>query len=392
MTAHFSPSTSSISSYLSPTLATIRLTALAHNLSELRRVIAPTCEVLAIVKADGYGHGSVVIAETLARLGITKFGVSTIQEGVTLRESGLTGAIIVLGGIFSWQLRDLIHYELTPVISDATLAQQLGRELSASHIPFPVHVKIDTGMRRLGLDPKTLFEFLDSPLFHGPLRLESLMTHLADADNQDPQNTLRQLEQFQATAKHLRSQGVIIPSLHVANTAGIVSYPQSHYDMVRPGLLLYGYQPILSTAMPLNLKPVFGLSTKVVQVRSVAAHETLSYNGAYRTTRPSRIGILPIGYAHGYNRRLSNTGEVLIGNTRVPIVGKICMDMTLIDITDVPDGQVGDEVILLGSQGDETISANDIANWQESIPYEVLCSIGPRVNRVYEPLTEIGNE
>ncbi|MFB3114608.1 MAG: alanine racemase [Nitrospirales bacterium] len=388
MTAFLSPATSSLSSYLSPTIATINLSVLAHNLVELRRFLAPGCEILAIVKADGYGHGSIVIAETLAHLGISKFGVATIQEGVTLREAGLTGTIIVLGGIFSRQLQDLLHYQLTPVISDTDLAQQLGKALSTDQTPFPVHVKVDTGMSRLGLKPEAVLNLLDSPLFRGPLVIESLMTHLADADNPDPTFTLQQLSQFQAMAEQLRLKGITIPCLHVANTAGMVLHPQSHLDMVRPGLLLYGYLPPQHiTPIPLALKPVLSLSTQIVQTRTIAAGESLSYSGAYRTTRPSRIGILPIGYTHGYNRLLSNGGEVLVENTRVPIVGTICMDMTLIDITDVPEARVESNVVLLGSQGTETISAIDIANWQESIPYEVLCNIGPRVNRVYEPLT-----
>jgi len=314
--------------------------------------------------------------------------LATIQEGVTLREAGLTGTIIVLGAIFSGQLQDLLHYQLTPVISDTDLAQQLGNALSTDQAPFPVHVKVDTGMSRLGLKPEEIPILLDSPLFRGPLVLESLMTHLADADNPDPTFTLQQLSQFQSIAEQLRLKGITIPCLHVANTAGMVLHTQSHLDMVRPGLLLYGYLPPQHiTPIPIDLKPVLSLSTQIVQTRTVAAGEPLSYSGAYRTTRPSRIGILPIGYTHGYNRLLSNRGEVLVENTRVPIVGTICMDMTLVDITDVPKARVGSDVVLLGSQGTETISAIDIANWQESIPYEVLCNIGPRVNRVYEPLS-----
>jgi len=385
MAASLSPATSS---YLSPTTATINLSALAHNLAVLRRFLSPHCEILAIVKADGYGHGSIVITKTLAHLGISKFGVATIQEGVTLRKAGLTGTIIVLGAIFSGQLQDLLHYQLTPVISDTDLAQQLGNALSTNQAPFPVHVKVDTGMSRLGLKPEEVPILLDSPLFRGPLVLESLMTHLADADNPDPTFTLQQLSQFQSIAKQLRLKGITIPYLHVANTAGMVLHTQSHLDMVRPGLLLYGYLPPQHiTPIPLDLKPVLSLSTKIVQTRTVAAGEPLSYSGAYRTPRPSRIGILPIGYTHGYNRLLSNRGEVLVENTRVPIVGTICMDMTLVDITAVPEARVGSDVVVLGSQGTETISAIDIANWQESIPYEVLCNIGPRVNRVYEPLS-----
>jgi len=382
MPASLSPPTPSVFSHLSPTTATIHLSALAHNLSELRRVLAPQCEILAIVKADGYGHGSIVMAETLAQCGVTKFGVATIQEGAVLRDAGITGTIVVLGGIFSWQLQDLLHYQLTPVISDVGITQALVEILPPHQTPFPVHVKVDTGMRRLGITPDTLPDFLHSPIFQGPLVLNGLMTHLADADNPDQTLTLHQLEQFEGTAKGLQEK----PTRHAANTAGIVSYPQAHYDMVRPGLLLYGYLPSVAAATSWALQPVLTLSTKVVQIRRVAAGEPLSYNGLYRTTRPSRIGILPIGYAHGYNRRLSNGGHVLVGNRRVPIVGRICMDMTLIDLTDVPEARVEDDVVLLGKQGPEMISAVDLANWQDSIPYEVLCNIGPRVNRVYEPL------
>lgn len=387
MAASLSLVTPPVASSLSPTTAIIHLPALAHNLAVLRTFLAPRCEILAVVKADGYGHGGIVIAKTLAQLGIIKFGVATIQEGVALREAGLTGSIIVLGATFSWQLQDLIHYQLTPVISDADTADQFAKELSPAQTPYAVHIKVDTGMRRLGLSPDALVSLLDSPLFQGPLVLESLMTHLADADSVDPTFTHRQLAEFQSTAEQLRHKGVTIPCLHAANTAGIVAHPQSHLDMVRPGLLLYGYQPKLPFATALDLKPVLSLVTKLAQTKSVEAGEPLSYNGIFQTSRPSRIGILPIGYAHGYNRRLSNQGKVLIGNTRVPIVGRICMDMTLIDITDVPEAQVGDEVVLLGKQGQESITATEIAHWQDSIPYEVLCGIGPRVNRKYEPLT-----
>jgi len=386
MTTSLSPPPASVSSYLSPTIATIDLSTLAHNLTELRRNLDLSCTILAIVKADGYGHGSIMVTKALVKLGITKFGVSTIQEGAILREAGIQETIIIMGGILCSQIRDILHYQLTPVISDIGIAQQLVNELSPKQMPFPIHVKVDTGMKRLGFDPGSLSEFLTSDLFQGPLVLESLMTHLADADNPDPSFTIQQLTEFQAIARQLRQQEITIPFLHSANTAGIVSFPESHMDMVRPGLLLYGYAPSHSAMHNLSLKPVLSLSTKVVQTRTVAANKPLSYNGIYQTTRTSRIGVLPIGYAHGYNRLLSKHGYVLIGNARAPIVGRICMDMTLIDLTEIPKSQVGDDVILIGQQGTETISAIDLATWQHSVPYEVLCSIGPKVNRVYEPI------
>ena len=297
--------------------------------------------------------------------------------------NGLKADIIVMGGLLPDQLPDLVHHRLTPVLSSLKIAKQLGDNVRSSPHAYAVHVKVDTGMRRLGVARDQLVSFLGDSLFSGPLTITGLMTHFADADSDDPTFTNQQIARFQ----ELTSLFPRIPVCHAANTAAILSYPSSYFGMVRPGLMLYGYAPTIRLQHATDLQQAMRLTTTIVHVRNVHAGEPLSYNGIYRTTKPSRIAILPIGYSHGFDRRLGNHGWVLVGEHRAPIVGNICMDMTFVDITDFPMMKPGDEVVLLGTQGDNTISAHDLAEWQGTIPYEVLCGIGPRVRRVYEPLS-----
>lgn len=379
------------SSALSPTLVTIHLPALAHNLGELRRVLAPHVEILAVIKADGYGHGYKAVAETLSRLGIRRFGVATVQEGMFLREAGVREDIMVMGGILPEQTKDLVHANLTPTLSDIDAAHTLGQAVSQPLRPYPVHVKVDTGMRRLGFVPKEIRSLFQSSLFPHTLVCQGIMTHLADADNPDPAFTLQQLERFHDAVLCLPANDPR-PCRHAANTAGILWYPQAHLDMVRPGLLLYGYTPSSGRDASIALQPVMSLTTKVVHLKTAAKGEPVSYGDVYRTRRASRLAILPIGYAHGYNRRLSNTGEVIIHDRRFPVVGRICMDMTVVDVTDDPAIKPGDDVILMGQSETQAITACDLANWQDSIPYEVLCNLGLKVPRVYEPLGDSGSQ
>lgn len=379
-------------SSLSPTIATISLAAVAHNLRELRRLLLPQTHILAVVKADGYGHGGMIMAETLSKLGVQRFGVASVQEGMALREAGIPGDIVVMGGVFSWQLKDLMAFNLTPTLSDVDIASALSQEVPEATRPYPVHLKIDTGMRRLGFTTEEVLALLQSPMMARTLSCQGLMTHLADADNPDPTFTLDQLNHLEEAVLRLRSANLPVPCVHAANTAGILWHPQSWLDMVRPGLLLYGYTPTPNRESPVSLQPAMTVTTKVVHLKTVEQGEPVSYSGLYRTTRQSRLAVLPIGYAHGYARRLSNRGEVIIQDQRCPIVGRICMDMTVVDVTDVPGVKPGDDVIVMGKSEQQEITAYDLAAWQESIPYEVLCNLGPKVTRVYEPLTEMDEE
>lgn len=388
MSSSAPPTTVPTASALSPTLATIHLSALAHNLRELRRILAPHVDVLAIIKADGYGHGCRAMAEALSQLGIRRFGVATVHEGVLLRQAGRLEDIIVMGGILPGQVKDLVQANLIPVLSDADAMQALSREISPNIRPYPVHIKMDTGMRRLGFETEEVPSLLQSPMFSHTLSCQGLMTHLADADNPDPTFTLHQLDRFHEAVSSLPADGPR-PCRHTANTAGILWHPPAHLDMVRPGLLLYGYAPAPGRDAPVSLQPVMSLKTKVVHLKTAGKGDPVSYGDLYRTQRDSRLAILPIGYAQGYNRRLSNTGEVIIHDQRFPIVGRICMDMTVVDVTDDPTIKPGDDVILMGKSETQAITAYDLANWQDSIPYEVLCNLGPKVPRAYEPLTEV---
>ena len=336
-----------------------------------------------MVKADAYGHGSVATTVVLFQLGVTRFGVATLQEGVTLREAGVHAPILLMGAWLPEHSADIVAHELTPIIYDVEAADRLAHLIQPRSAPYPVHIKVDTGMGRLGLSPEHVQSLLDSPAFKGPLYAEGLMTHLADADNHDPAYTNGQIHCFQELYDRIIRAGLRIPLLHAANSAGILFHPSAHFTMVRPGIMLYGYLMTRDRSETADLRPVLSLTTKVAQVRKVHAGRSISYNRLFTASRPSRLAVLPVGYADGYNRLLSNRGAVLIKGQRAPIVGRICMDMTIVDVTDIPDVKPGEEAVLIGRQGPHAISAADLAVWQETIPYEVLCGIGPRVPRIY---------
>lgn len=345
-------------------------------------------DIIAVIKADGYGHGCLTMAKTLSQLGIQHFGVATVQEGILLRSAGLAGTILVMGGILSSQCQALIDANLTPAISDADAAHALSQRVSLQRRPYPIHIKLDTGMRRLGFAPEEASVLLQSSMFSHTLSCQGFMTHLADAENPDHTFTIQQLDRFAHAIPKLCTAGTPIPRLHAANTAGILWHPQAWMDMVRPGLLLYGYTPAQDKPIPVSLQQVMTLTTRVVHIKTVGKDEPVSYGGSYRTRRHSRLAVLPIGYTHGYNRRISNRGAVIIHDQRCPIVGRICMDMMVVDVTDAPGVKPGDQVIVLGQSKTQNISAWDLADWQDSIPYEVLCNLGSHAQRVYEPLTD----
>lgn len=367
-------------------VATVDLSALAHNVAQVRQRLLSPSEILAVVKADAYGHGAVVISQTLVQLGIPRLGVATLQEGIALREAGIRAPILVMGALFANQFSDMIAHRLTPVVYDRETAAGFAGCAGSKSEPYPVHVKVDTGMGRLGLSPEEVLSLLQSSSFRGPLRVEGLMTHLADADSQDSSYTRTQITRFSSVVTQLKAAGVQVPLVHAANSAAILCHPSAHFTVVRPGIMLYGYHTTPLRDDALELKPVLTLTTNVVQVRRVAPGESVSYNRTFIASRPSRIAVLPIGYADGYSRALSNRGAVLIGGRRAPVVGRVCMDMTMVDVTDIPEVKPGHEAVLIGRQGNMQITAADLAAWLSTIPYEVLCSIGPRVIRRYRSI------
>jgi alanine racemase len=371
-------------STLLPTYATISLAALAHNLSRIKRYLPPSCEILAVVKANAYGHGAVEIARALTCQGIERFAVASLDEGIALRQAGLSTSIVVLGALFEEQVSDLIAHQLTPVVSDGCILPALAKVAQSHPTPYPIHLKVETGMGRLGFSPEELLTLLDNPLLHSSLQVEGLMTHLADADGKDSTVTERQLGDFRVVLEQIRQRGLTLPLVHAANSAAIVRFPDAHFSLVRPGIMLYGYHTLPATIPAPDLKPVLSLRTTIAQLRTIPQGGTVSYNGTFVATRPTRIAVLPIGYADGYSRQLSHRGSVLIQGRRAPIVGLVCMDMTMVDVTDIAPLQVGETVTLIGQQGEEAIWADEVAGWIDTIPYEVLCGIGSRVPRLYE--------
>jgi alanine racemase len=370
------------------TFARIDLGALAHNVTQVRACIAPSCEILAVVKANAYGHGSVPVTRALERLHVTRFGVASVEEGMTLRAAGIEAPVLVMGAVTTRDFPELIAWRLTPVLYRTDLVQQFSAALGnlpTAPSPYPVHLKIDTGMGRLGLSKDELRDVAAAPAFRSQLSLEGVMSHLADADNPDPTYTEGQIKEFDAAVAQLATRAQQPPLIHLANSAGILMYRTAHYRLVRPGIMLYGYHTLDRMAGSISLQPILAWHTTIAHLRALQPGQCVSYNRTFVARRASRIAVLPVGYADGYNRLLSNRGMVLIGGRRAPVIGRVCMDMLMVDVTDCPAAKVGDEVVLIGRQGQEAISASEMAGWLQTIPYEVLCAIGPRVPRLYDP-------
>ena len=368
-----------------PAVATIDLTALAHNLLQLRRLLSPGCDIMAVVKANAYGHGAVEISQTLIRQGVVLLAVFSIEEGIALRQAGITVSIVILGPIFREQLEDLFAHRLTPVVSDLSTLTALEKYTAQGSSPYPIHLKIETGMGRLGLTQDELEAVIAKHTFPSSLRLEGLMSHLADSDGLDPDSTNQQITRFDQAITALREEGFNVPMIHLSNSAGIVRFPSAHYSLVRPGIMLYGYHTMPHTVQAPDLRPVLSLTTRIAQLRLIQPGETVSYNRTFMAKRPTRIAVLPIGYSDGVSRHLSNRGHVLIRGRRAPIVGIVCMDMVMVDVTEIQDVTVGDEAVLIGEQGHERITARDIAEWTGTISYEVLCAISSQIPRRYRP-------
>jgi alanine racemase len=379
---------SSDSRHLPPPITiSINLDALTRNFQQVRQNIAPPTKILAIIKADAYGHGAVPVAQTLELLGVYGFGVASVLEGIALREHHIHSPIVVMGPLLSEHLKEIIHHQLTPVISRFEIFQQLIDQLPPSPTPFPIHVKIDTGLHRLGFEidqALALLAGLPTPV--SPVEIQGLLTHFADADNHDPTLTRQQIRQFLKFIDQAKRLGVHAPILHMANSAGILFHPTSHLGMVRPGLMLYGYTPREQrSSRPIPLQPLMQATTYVAHLRTLQPGEIVGYNAHFRTRRTSHIAVLPIGYTHGFPRHLTGVGHVLIRGEQAPIIGKICMDMMMVDVTDIPNPRIGEEVVLLGKQETREITAEDYAGWLKTIPYEVLCGIGGKANRIYIP-------
>lgn len=338
---------------------------------------------MAVVKANAYGHGAVEISRTLIQLGLSRLAVASVEEGATLREGGIEAEILVLADLFDEHIPEIFAHRLTPVVTNRRSLGLLAKTAAERNIHLAIHLKVDTGMGRLGLSPSEILPVFNELNALKSIRVEGLMTHLADSDGESTDYSEQQLRIFQDVLDRAANRNIQIPIVHAANSAALVRFPHSHYSMVRPGIMLYGYHTLPPETSCAKLEPLLSLHSTVMQVRTIKFGESVSYNRTFIAKRESRIAVVPIGYADGYSRHLSNNGFVLINGKRAPIVGLVCMDMTMIDVTDVGPVKTGDTVTLLGTQGQETIGADHLAEWIGTVPYEVLCGIGTRVPRIY---------
>jgi alanine racemase len=366
-----------------PTVIEIDLSALRRNYHALRAA-AERAEMMVVVKADAYGHGAVAIAKTLVAEGCGHFGVATISEASELRDAGIRSRIYLLGGFFPEQAREILALEVTPFIFDVSIVAPLNaaaKELGRQNVA--VHLKIDSGATRLGVMPSELARAIEELRAADALKLEGACTLFANAGDPTSVITDSQLRVFSDSLATLASAGMRPEVVHAANSAALVLRPDSHFTLVRPGLATYGLPPVSAVREKVELTPIMTFKTRLMQTKRVAAGTGVGYGHTFVTQRESVLGILPVGYADGYRRGLQNGCEVLIAGRRAPVVGAVSMDLTEIDLTDLPGVTVGDEVILWGRSGDDTISVNDVARIAQTISYEMLCTVGRRVSRVY---------
>ncbi|HZQ06955.1 MAG TPA: alanine racemase [Anaerolineae bacterium] len=376
---------------LRPAWVEIKLTAIENNARRLKQIIGDDSELMAMVKANAYGHGAVESAKAALRGGATWLGVYTAGEGIELRENGITAPILVLGPTLPQWMQPALASDLILTLPSKDYFQPLLDAAHALHKKTRVHIKIDTGMTRLGLDADSAAQDILRLTQNDNLEIEGILTHFAVADDPDARGiphwgkefTRKQMETLLRVADELAARGIVPKYLHAANSPGAVHYKHPRLNLVRTGILLYGLHPSPETPRPADFIPALTFKTRLALVREVPAGRFVSYGATFETARPSRIGVLMVGYADGFRRAPNNYGTVLVRGARAPIVGRVCMDQTMIDVTDIPDAQMGDEVVLIGRQANEEISAEEAAAQLGTNNYETVTTIAARVPRIY---------
>jgi alanine racemase len=371
--------------HIRPTRAEIDLGALERNYRAVREW-APDLGVLAMVKANAYGHGAPAVAHRLEEAGVRLLGVALVEEGIELRNAGVRAPILVMGGSYQGGYEVMVELDLTATVfredhidALAAAARRAGKQVAA-------HLKVDTGMGRLGASMAELPGVLERLRRHPELRLEGIASHFASADVQDAPQTRDQLERWHEARRAVEEAGFRPELRHLSNSSALLGLPEARrgdlFNLARPGLALYGLAPAPWLEDRAALSPVLSWKTGIIHLKEVPAGASVSYGATWTAERPSRIATLPIGYADGYWRAYSNRAQVLVRGRRAPVVGRVCMDMCMVDVTDIPDAAVGDEVVLIGRQGSEAIRAGELAKIAGTIHYEVLCGVGARVPRV----------
>lgn len=365
--------------------AEINLDAICNNVKETMKTVGEKVDVLAIIKADAYGHGALRTAKALSEIGITNFGVATTEEAMQLRRNGIDGKILILNYTFDESYVRIIDNAITSTVFEYNHAKRLNDIAGILGKKADVHIKLDTGMGRVGFVPsEESFETVRKIYNLENIDVSGIYTHFACADMEDKAMTYKQIEKFDSFCKKLEDKGIRIPVKHLCNSAGIMEFPSAYANMVRNGIITYGLYPsdeVDKTKIPLT--PAMSIKSHVVYVKDVPADFTVSYGATYVTDKPTKIATIPIGYADGYPRNLSNKGRVIIKGKSAPIIGRVCMDQMMVDVTGIEDVIQGDVVTIVGKDGDENITVEELANMSGSFNYEFVCNISKRVPRVY---------
>jgi alanine racemase len=363
----------------------IDLGALAHNVRQIRKLLAPETKIMAVVKADAYGHGAIDIAQTLVAEGVEWLAVATVTEGIELRTAGMIVPILILGAVNSdVQVQAIVQWELQPTICTINQAILISKTVAQlqPRSPIPIHIKLDTGMSRLGANWQEAVTFVSEVSELPYLTIGSLYSHLATADEPDPTVMEMQIDRFQQAVAAISAAGYKLPMLHLANSAGILVSDQLHYQLVRPGLILYGLCPATHLQSKINLQLVLSVKARISQIKDITAGTGVSYGYRFIADQDLRLAVVDIGYADGVPRRLSNRMQVAIRGQSVPQIGSITMDRIMLDISQIPDLQVGEVVTILGKDGHAKITADDWANELGTISWEILCGFRGRLPRV----------
>jgi alanine racemase len=362
------------------TWAEIDLNAIAANTRHIKRTVGDDTEIIAVIKANAYGHGEVPVAQTVLAAGATRLAVHRTIDGVRLRRGGINAPILILGYTPPSGVAMILDYNLTPTVIDRDFAKLLSEKADR---PIPIHIKVDTGMSRYGLFPEEVSDFVRYAKALPNVEVEGLFSHFATADEADRGPMLDQWHTFQKVLATLKAEGTHPPVCHICNSAGVLALPDAHLDAVRPGILLYGHNPSSACRAPFQLQPALTLKSIVVRLRRLEAGRGIGYGRTYITPAPMDAALVPIGYGDGYHRLISNRGAVLIHGQRAPIRGRVSMDQVVVDVSHIADVELGDEVVVIGRQGEGEITAEEVADWAETLNYEVLTALHPQVVRTY---------
>ena len=371
-----------------PTWAEINITNLKFNLDQVRKKTGPGVKIMAVVKANAYGHGIVEVSRAFISCGVDYLGVATLDESIWLRQAGIDIPILNLGSILEPETEQSVKWKITQTVTSVETVKQINKYAGDINVTAKVHLKVDTGMHRLGVRSDEVLGIVKGLKQLKNVELEGVYTHFPVAPRMDRKSrkfTLDQIGIFNKIKEYLTTLDADIKLFHCANSAAVMSLKQAHFNLVRPGIMLYGISPsvAITEKVRLKLKPVLSLKTRITHIRTVSAKEGVGYDLAYITPQETRIAVLPIGYADGYTRLYSNRARVLVRGQFAPVTGIICMDQCMIDVGHIKKVKVGDEVVLLGSQGREIVSAWELAGLSQTIPYEVLCRISSRVPRYF---------